>query len=404
MIGSVVGLVAQMTVTLTAADRSEARLRSVPPGQLTGVAPGSDRRTAIDLTTTPTAGLSFAWPNFEFALGYGVGISKIDVQLHNPVLVYHSGRAAVSWWNEELRLTLSQDASYGHTTYIGLAPATQLGPMQPPPTTLTYVPYAYDLTVGSLRTTLAATYRIDARTTSSASVFYEVAGGIDDQSELYFRRRRGPGATANVTYGLSATDDLGTTVAATITKVPSTGGDFTVVSATETWGHRFSEQTRSTVGGGVTYVRSRPSYAFTYGFTFLPNAGAGITHTIPLESGSTLTLSASGSLGTGFNAVIGVIQYSVYGTTGAEWTNGPFSLGASLSAGQSIRLHPDREPPNTRGVTGSVVAAYTPFEFITFETGARSFWFFNDAPGATASDPQWVLFAAVTIRAPVISF
>jgi hypothetical protein len=405
MIGPVVGLVAQMTVTFNAADRSEARLRSIPPAGQAQVALTGDRKTAVDLSTTPTASLTFAWPNFEFGLGYAVGISKIDVQLDNPVLVYHSGHAAVSWWNEELRFTLSQDASYGHTSFVGLPPAVQLGPMQPAaPPTLRYVPVVYDLKIGTLRTAFAASYRIDAQWTTSASVFYEVAGGIDDASQEHFPRRRGPGAEVTVTYAPSAIDELSTHAGVTITRVARTGGDFLVIPVTETWGHRFSEQTRSTVGGGITYVYSRPLFGYTYGFTLLPTAHAGISHTIPLERDSSVTLTAATSLGTGFNAVAGLIQYSISGTVGADWTNGPFTVGASLSTGHSLPMPWRDEPPGTGGVTGSLVASYTPVEFITFETGARTFWFFSDDPNVPNSDAQWAVFAAVTIRAPPLRF
>ena len=396
-----------MTVTLTASDRSEARLRSViqPPGPLPPGTPPPHGPTAVDIETRPGAGLAFAWPDTELTLEYAANIAKIDVALDPPVLLLNNGRAAAAWWTQTLRLTLAEEASYGHTSYLGLAPAAQLGPAPTPGgvPTITYVPPASDVTIGSLRTIASATWRIDARWNSSASAYYEVAGGIDDISQLSVPRRHGPGGDVTATYALEPTDDLATRVAASDTRVSATGGEFFTVAATETLTHRWSEATQGSVGAGLTFLRSRASALFTFGYSVLPNGTASLSHTIPLESRSTLTLTTSTGLGTGYNSAAGLVQYSASALGAATWTRDPFGVTATVSGGQSIRVR-DVDPPVSRALTGSLVASYRPVELIVFEIGARTSWQFSEDPRIGSYPAQWVLFAAISLHAPPLRF
>jgi hypothetical protein len=414
MIGPLAGLAADVAGTVAVGDRSEATLRSVPPG-----APGTaQKKAALDLQTGPAADFRLTWPTVTFGLDYGLGIAAVDVTNderpsdQKELLVSHTGQASVAWAAAtRLRLTLAVSGTYGRRSYLALAPPVQfdkppvaanMPPMTPP--VVNYVPLTSSvLDIGALRTTLGASYEFDARWSGSASVYYDMSGGLNEASRLYAPLQHGYGVGLGLSHALTPTDNLNTSVAASETLVTTTGAEFMTLTVSEAWAHIWSERTGSAIGVGVVSQRYRPRQGWSFGTSVLPNAFAGVTHTVPLERGSTLVFTGATALGTGYNGVTGQLLYSVSAAASAAWTVDNFGLTGSLTASQSIRTR-DSDPPLSRVFAASLVASYALSRLVVLQVGARESW--QDVPDSTIGSfpPQWAVFASIGLRAPPIRF
>jgi long-subunit fatty acid transport protein len=331
--------------------------------------------------------------------------------------INHSGALTVGWSKDQLALTFSVGANYGHRSYLALTPALDVGkapaqpggpaqPAPPPPTqgpVVAYVPLTDEiLQVAAFRASVGASYRFDAQWTGTALVYYEISGGVDDRSDFLLPRQHGPGVTLGAGYAIDAQDTLTTTVSGSDIKVPRRGSEFQTITVTETWGHRWDERTNGSVGLGFVSQRYRPGVGFTWGTSTLPSALGSISHTIPLEQGSALNLGASSGIGTGYNAVTGNVLYNVTAVASAGWTYENFGVASALSYAQSLHLR-ETDPDTTRNFGASITGTYAPVPLIDFQVGARESW--QIVPGPTGDIPaQWVVFAAIGLRAPPLEF
>jgi hypothetical protein len=432
LLGPVAGLAADVSGAFVVGDHSEATLRRVLP------APGVNRTSAVDLQTSPQAGLTLAWPNFDASLGYGVGIAAIDVTNRDrptdpqaaqiwdderrPV-IFQSGQFSLGWGPEpDWRFTLGVGAGYGRRHYLGLAPNLNFmmapqpaGTAQPPAPApmagVTYVPLTdVILTIGSIRGSLGASHRFDATWSGSASASYEVSGGVDEDSQNYVPRQQGPSFGVSATKALSLSDALSTNVTVSDTRVTTmafrvagAGAEYQTLTLTEVWAHKFSEPTSGSVGIGITTQRSRPRYGYTWGTSTLPNASANITHTESLEKDSKLTFTGSTGIGTGYNAVTGQILYAVSAGASAGWTYEHFGATLGLSGGQSLHLRAT-DPDTSRSLSASLTFTYAPWKLIDFQWGGRVGWQFLANSPYGQPPPQWSLFVGIGLRAPPLLF
>ena len=258
------------------------------------------------------------------------------------------------------------------------------------------------LDVGALKASVGAAYKFDGQWTGrNASAYYEVSGGTTDESQVYLPRQHGPGVTVGASYQLDPINTLLTTVAASDIRVTKLGAEYMTLTATEVWGHRWSEQTNGSLGLGFTAQRYRPHTGYSWGTSTLPNATASILHTIPLEKASALNFSASSGVGTGYNAVTGSVLYALTAVGTAGWTYDTFGVVAAFTYGQSLHLR-ETDPDTVRSVGTSLIATYTPVPLIDFQAGGRITW--QIVPDTIDYPGQWVLFLGLGLRAPPLLF
>jgi hypothetical protein len=431
LIGPVAGLAADVAGTWTVADHSEADVRRVST-------PDSSVKAAVDVQTAPQTGLKLSWPEFNVLVGYGLSLAWIDltnatkdqngipVPQERPIL-NHAAQIGLGWTpSPDWQLSLSLGASYGKRNYLGLVPAQTFTTMMPAPTpgagqpppppptqgpAVNYVPLS-DIIVktGALNGALGASHRFDAQWSGHAVAGYTITGGIDETDQEIVPRSHGPNAAIGATYGISRTDDLSTTVTASDTRVTTmafrvegAGGEFQTLTVSEGWGHRFSEQTNGSIGGGLVTQRYRPRYGYSWGTSTLPAANASLSHTESLEKESKLNLNASTALGTGYNNLTGQILYGVSAAVSVGYTYEHFGATATVSGGESLHLRAT-DPETSRSLSTSLTFSYAPVELIDFQAGARSSWQFVPNAPSTPPGGLFVFFVGIGVRAPPVMF
>jgi hypothetical protein len=391
----------QLAGTVTVADRSEARLRSVP-----------EQSPAVDVETTPGIALTLDGRRTNYGLGYGVRIGLIDLTRDAQLVMLHMARANFGWaMSRRLRLTLSQDASLGREVVSALTePAPPPTGAEPPPPEVTFVPRQQIVYMGALRSAAGLTYLIDPRWTTALGAYYEIGGGADTESQRIVPRRHTEGGDLTVTHTLTPADQLLTVVAGSRTKVTTTDSEFHTVSLLETWQHMWSSRTSTRLGAGAAYLRSRdvpPDTALEEDPPLETNdsvfaaARAEYATTRSAGGGANLTLTAITGLDTGYNPLLGEVLYQASGSLGATWSRRRLSFDALFVA--STTLGQD-DAPTVRGFTSSLVGNYVLAEGVEFQAGVRTAG--QLLPDETAPDApiQWVAFAALSLSAPIARF
>ncbi len=418
-----VGLVlGQLAGTLVVGDRSEVRLRNA-----IGV-PGHDY--AEDAETDPSIVLSLHGTRTTFTLGYMARLAEVDLELGSGAqfAISQYGAATVAWHNRRLTLTVSQAGSIGRESFVGLTGPAAIGvppaptstgtppptvtpptgtPGQPTPTPVpaagvTYVPRAQILYIGTLRSSVGATYAFTRTTYGSALLTYETGGGLDDTSRRAYPFYDGYTGNLSLGHALTHVDSVFARLSSAFTQVETTGGQFFTGDASVGWGHNFSPRSRGSIALGVEYLRSRDRETVAYTNDVFATGTATLVQTTPLRPGSQLDLRASASLGTGYNQLLGVVQEQATVSSGATYTAGRARLTAQVDGAVSL---PPSAPDATRAVAGALTFGYSLADPIDVTLGARAVTqVFPASAAAAAAGTQWVIFAGLILRAPPILF
>lgn len=413
---------------LALGDRTEARTRS---GYVDGV----------DLENAPTASVSLTGVKSSYSIGYGPRFVYFDIFGTRDLTVSHAGGLRAAFTLRRLSLSFTVDGSIGKVNTagllapisLGLGPAVTVAPQPPPqqtpdepepepmgpPTSSpggapTVQPTAYLLPpgilyIGGLRFGANVGYAFTPRWTTSANASFGMAGGIDFASQQIAPPNRNLSLGLGLSYALSRTDALTTSVFGSYTWVLAPlkvegdprvrfPGEYRVFGITEGYSHSVTRRTSLSVGGGLNFVNAETGGDSTNSVN--GTAFGGLGHTIPLSGGAFLQLSSAAALGAFYNPVVGAIQQTLSLSGGASWSYRKWSAGVSGGAASSIPF----DENTTRTVTGGANVGYAPTTGVALASGVRVAT--QAFPSRFAADvpAQWVAFVSLTLTAPVIRF
>ena len=202
------GSAADLVSTLTVVDRNEVRARAVQ-GQATG----------YDAATTPGARLDLTGQRVSYSLSYFPSFALQDIELSVQPQVFQTGSARMSWIaTRDLRISLSEDGTYGRQNYSALSPTPTAGAAAPAPATpptIQLLPASLTVLTGSSRSAASVQYRAARPLTLTLSPSYFVGGGLDAPSRLAIPLQTSPRLRLDAAYALDRRSTLTWTLAAT---------------------------------------------------------------------------------------------------------------------------------------------------------------------------------------------
>jgi hypothetical protein len=202
------GTAADLVTTLTVVDRNEVRARAVQ-GQPTG----------YDAATTPGARLDLTGRRVSYALSYFPSFALQDLELGVQPQVFQTGSARVAWIaSRELRLSFSEDGTYGRQNYSALSPTPTAGAAAPAPVSppaIQLVPGAQTILTGSARTAASLELRAARFLTLTLAPSYFVGGGLDSTSQASIPLQSTPHVQLGAAYTLERRSTLTWTLGAT---------------------------------------------------------------------------------------------------------------------------------------------------------------------------------------------
>lgn len=345
-------------ITLGVHDRTEARyLRT------------DEQR--YEASTDPGVELSFAWPRYEFSLGYGASLWLAPLeQKPRELSVNHHASVSTSYRFRHTVVSLSSGGSFGEVNFQAQAlqtgtpldpdeapeapgasdptkpdqPAEPAQPTEPgavqPPLGDGAQPLqrrTEDRTVryATWSSTANVTHTLTRQVTLGAFVAYTMAGSLEqtDLPDDEVTRGWTAGATATHSLVLTARDGLSTSVSAQ-QGWSSNGNRATSVVGNESYHHDFSKRLSSFVGGGVSVSRISQADGLV-AISIFPSFSSGLTYQRLLGRGA-----LSMTLGAYSAPVLDPLRATVDPRLGSVasigWARDRFSTALSGSAAISI--------------------------------------------------------------------
>jgi hypothetical protein len=350
--------------TWDASLRTEGRGGSVPNANTTTVAPTGGTLQVngtlglsglLDQDTTYTASYQARWLQISASEGAPGELMNVG----NLGLVYRLSGIS--------RLSFNESFAYGRQDYSNLVAAalagappagttttpTQPGPGQTgngQPVTGTS-PTGQTGTESSINTTRPIPVSLVYLATTTSAGFdtalthllkltltasYFITGGADAPAQLFIPLQRGISVASNLGWTASRDDVLTLTLA-------GTGSRFSDHSQTETasgqlgWRHSLDQQTSFDAGLGMGVGASQNGAQPTAATPF-PVATAGLTHTVPLQGGASLSGSVHATLTPAIDPITGGVYELVAGNADGSWApgrelrfNAHFGIGHALS-------------------------------------------------------------------------
>jgi hypothetical protein len=371
----------------------------------------------VDLADVPTAHLGVTNRRWEYTLDYSALAILPDVELGVSPQLLQSGDIGVSWRNRRVRIGLTEYATYGqsNSTYLLGGPATTVvQPVTPTPVGGGPQLLAQPATLlfGSSRTVLASQLAFSRRWSGTASIEYDVQGGLDAASQAYLPFVSGPRADATATYALTQVDSLQTRASAlessassspcspvAINVPPGSSCDPAVqeVLVTETWQHRLSRTWQSALGAGASYLRARLRDEQPYEQFVYPVGSASIERvTGPLENRNIIRLEALVS--PVLDVRIGVLDERAQATFDVSQRFRNTTVRGRVAAARSIES-PLVEPATFFQTSLETDVRLSPI--VSVGGGIRYAWQEQAPLGAFSGG---FVFAGVTFSAPEIRF
>jgi hypothetical protein len=399
-------------VTLSLSDSSDANLRSVPESDA----------TSLDIGTTPSVGLAITSKRSTFDIGYQPNLAWIDVTRERDFAIQHSAGMGYTWSTRRLKLNLTLGGSYGRVSYLsavaavtptamqpagaGLDPGAAPNPAQPgqmpemQAATPQLLPRVSVLEVASAGIGLNASFMMSRRWSVSLGSGFSLGGGIGD-SEDYLPFRYGPYANAAVAYQVAKFDTLSTALLGSLDILPEQRGRFYTITLLETWTHAFNTLASSTLGAGATYVQARASPGAERERAVNAAGLASITKGFKLQGGALFGVTASSTLSTTYNPVLGEVAHSLSGGVDSSWTRKRLTLSLGVQGSRSL---PFDDPEAFTSYGASAGANYQLTDLVSLRAGV--YWtrqILPDAPALAAADPNsWGASLGITVAAPPI--
>jgi hypothetical protein len=423
-------LAADYAGTLEVAERTEARARATQQPST----PGSASLVGgVDLFAQPQLRAHVDDRRWELTLGYMPSLTLSDLEANVSPLILHTGSAGVRWHDRSVRVTLSEDATYGTFNSANLvAPTAPTTPAQlsnaptaapaGPAAAIQPTPAPTTITLLATRTALSTSAQTDRRTLLSAGIAYLDTGGADASSRPLLPENYGPRADASLSYSVSRRDQLVTSAfgqAATFTGVtctttgavavnplPGTAATPGVAPSTcaaedefahldEAVNHAIARTAMFSFGLGASVARSRANGDVSRTVLY-PSGAISFRYGSPQRMGFVLGL--TGTLEPFIDPQRGTLSNRAQ----ANVTLGqPFSrvITLHLSAGGAEPIPAD--PLAATILFGDISLAVLADQAVALDVGARGMWQKGDLLGEFFSVFGYV---AVTLTAPKLRF
>jgi hypothetical protein len=437
-------LLADYSGTLQVADLTEVRARttdqsgaSAPAGTTTTTAVPAAKTQgsyfSLDVFTQPQLHLHVKSRVWDYDLEYRPSMTLPDLETGTfcsvkPVTtslqptcsqpsVLHIGSAGVSWHDRRVRLSVTENASYGqfNSAYLqtpsvpttpttpGAPPTAPPGQLAPAPQTITYL---------GTTTALAVDARLDRRTMLDLRTEYTARGGFNAASRAVLPEVYGPRTDAKVVYALGPHDEAVTAAYVTALSFSPqpcydassglpTGNTCTprdqIAQATEIIRHALARATTVTAGGGLAVARVSADRGAPYDVNVFPVAQAGITQGFGWRGLS--TLSAEVGIAPLVDVLTGHTSERLYGDAAlAEAFSRSLSVSLSVAAAQTV---PPSAPLAATYVRGGLDLVCKVTRSLELSLGERGAWQ-KEVPFGTFFSTYG--YFDVTVRAPELRF
>jgi hypothetical protein len=403
-------LAADIAGTLDLDDVSEVRVRATPPvGQVGPTPPGTAPPRGIDVLTRPEARIAMTDRRWDYGLSYAASFILPDLEQGPQPQLLQLGGVRVSWHDRFLRVTVSQDATYGIENSAYLLPTVQPVPGQPTP--LTTAAPATAVTFGYSRSAAIATLRFDRLTQGSLGVEYLLSGGLDAISQQSLPEQKGPRATAELAHTLTRSDTLITAAFAQRAEFSAGPCATTTLPAgstcqlsdqlaqlTEAIRHKMSRSDTVTLAGGaaVAAVSYQPGTPYTTGY--YPVVEGSWASLLGDRGASTLTVYAR--YAPYMDVRTGIVLSTLSGEVrAADQISPDLVLHLTTVVGQSL---PASDPSASTFVRGELGLDYHVSKRVDFTIGER--WLWQQGQNAVGSLLSAYGLLAVTVRERTLHF
>jgi hypothetical protein len=421
---ALVNCILAQAVSVTAADRTEARARIQ----------ASDLR--FDAETRPAFRLTLTSPRTSYAFGYVPTITALafGVPDEGEVIVTQSGDASAQFRWEHTTFSISEAGQYGIRNFramsvgatpppsgttgttppggtTGTTPPGGTGPT-PPGTGTTPAPIGpnassqfqlidEDITLASSQTTAALHQIFSPRTLGTVIAGYEYGGGIGEKSARFLPIRKGPSATVSFLWRATRADDVstisdGTSLETGSTVQPGTTLRAQIVDLGEKWTHRWAPAlTGSFFAGAAAAWSSSDGLPRRETSALVPVATASLESTFGV-SGGRLHSSSFVQFAPIIDRFTGDFDQRIQWVFDVSWSRYRLSLLGNFSGAQSVL--PREAFSNTTVLpfnyySGSASVLYRFTREVSAETGLRAAWSRADGPDAPL---LWSVFVAGT--------
>jgi hypothetical protein len=309
--------------TLVLSDRTDVRARATfqgaaAPGAQAVVGQGNGATFAFDLVNTPQAAGQITDRRWTLRLDYQPSFTLPDLEMGFTPQVYNTGVAGIAWQNREVRLSLTESASFGQVNsgYLfqpgvtgqpstGMGMGTGMGMAAGGTQQSTQLAASpQNITFVMSNTVLRGDYRFGNRNSAYASASYLVSGGLNT---ALLPEQYGPRFELGFTHIASRRDQfvtLGSAQAAIFTEQPCVSSTDVVLNElcnpqvdllqlTEGVRHSFDLETNLEIDGGASLVRSRQKDADPFSTTVYPAGLVALTHSYRGRDQLTLRIDAS---------------------------------------------------------------------------------------------------------------
>lgn len=379
-------------ITLGVHDRTEARYLHT-----------DDQR--YEASSDPGVSLSFAWPRYDFSLGYGVSLMLTPLERKpRELLVNHHASFDTSYRFRHTVVSLGSGVSFGEVNFQNQAlqtakpfdPDDMSGeapeggeptdpqpnqPTQPAQPGAGQTPGAEagqplqsrieDRTVryGTWATTVNVAHQPSKQVTLGAFSSYTMAGSLDegDRTDYPITRGWGAGATGSHTLALSARDALGTSVSVQ-QAWSSNGNRATSAVGHETWSHQFDKRLSGFFGAGVSVTRFSQDNGLV-AISIFPDLALGFNYQRLLARGN-LSLTLGAYSAPSLDPLRATVDPRLGGSAGIGWSRDRFSTGLSASSAISTAAE-DADAGAFDTYQASYVASYRVADWLGLDAGAR---------------------------------
>lgn len=348
---------------------------------------------SAEVMTNPSAFLRLDMRRWEISVRYGPSLTLRGIGIEPALDIIHQGTlAAFIEASRRLRLSIAGDASYGTIRLLSPAlPETGFTSVE----TVDSLPGQDTVDFASLDVSVGGTFIASRRLSLEAVAGYRLSGGVGGTSQDLYPQVGGPRVHVTADIALTRKDRARSAADATWVTF-STGEESMVAQLTETWVHRFTRATASTLGLGAALDFSRPS-AGAAATAIYPVTQAGLTHELPEKR---LVLGLGASVEPVIDRVGGEVESRLLLDASATYQASPrMSVWGRTGAAQSI---PWSEPDSLTLAFGEAGFGVRLADWVELVNGTRAAYQFR-----SETEPrrlQWMIFSGATFTAPAVRF
>jgi hypothetical protein len=347
---------------------------------------------ALNAETVPSIALSLETHTSGLTLSYAPRLALTDLQLGVYPSVLQNGFVDMSWHARNVRISLSEYASYGTLNYstLQLPASAAPGAFRVDPLLRRIV--SYEGTSTALTLLLTPERRWSLRFALSYSLSGAAHEADRDVLPLYY----GPRFETAFEYALLRPTHSVTR--ASIEKATvSTGQEYVFVQGTEGVAQRFSKMTDAELSVGATEVRSDlPAPRSERRYDTYGTVEAVLNQRLPYRERFDLQFRAA--LSPAINRVTGLVTQQVQAIVRSNYRSYPWT--AAFEGGFADSIHD--EPGAIAVISGQLTVGYFFSKAVEVEAGTRTSW--QKVGGVDTPTVQELFFGALTLRDPTLHF